>query len=165
MIIAAFAGTGKSMLAEKYPDKIVDFVCMPYKYYLETCCDGGEAGKANPDNIMRDDWPYNYVDAIKEALGNGLLLLIPSEFRVLSLLREENIPYFLCYPQRSAKEIYHKRYLDRGNTEEFLAVFIDKWDRFLDNLEKDSYGQHIVLQPQQFLSDVIDRVLIDNKGA
>jgi hypothetical protein len=26
----------------------------------------------------------------------------------------------------------------------------------MDRFEKDTYGQHIVLQPEQFLSDVID---------
>ena len=33
-IIAAFAGTGKTTLAMRYPDLVIDFVAMPYKYYL-----------------------------------------------------------------------------------------------------------------------------------
>ena len=30
MIIAAFCGTGKSVFAAKNPEKVIDFVCMPF---------------------------------------------------------------------------------------------------------------------------------------
>jgi adenylate kinase len=30
IIIAAYAGTGKTTLANAYPQKFTDFVCMPY---------------------------------------------------------------------------------------------------------------------------------------
>ena len=59
MIIAAYAGTGKTTLARLYPQVAVDFVCMPYKYQLEQDGESDEACKANPDNVMQDDWPYN----------------------------------------------------------------------------------------------------------
>jgi hypothetical protein len=32
LIIAAYAGTGKTTLAKKRPDEFVDFICMPYKF-------------------------------------------------------------------------------------------------------------------------------------
>jgi len=35
MIIAAFAGTGKTTMAKLYPQTAIDFVCMPYKYEIE----------------------------------------------------------------------------------------------------------------------------------
>ena len=162
MIVAAFAGTGKSTLASKYPDKIVDFVCMPYKYYLDHDDDAGEAGKASLDNVMREDWPWNYIEAIKSALIERKILLIPSDYHVLSLLCLEEMPYTLCYPQRDAKEVYRKRFIDRGNTETFLSVFIDGWDGFEDTLEQDSYGRHIVMKPHQFLSGVIDLIFSQN---
>ena len=58
-IIAAFAGTGKTKLAAMYPDLVVDFVCMPYKYYLIQEYDNGESSKRNPENTIREDWPAN----------------------------------------------------------------------------------------------------------
>lgn len=156
MIIAAYAGVGKTTFAELHPDKVIDFVCMPYKYYLQPGSDAGEAGKANPDSIMRPDWPFNYVEAIKSALANEKIILIPSNTYVLNLLRADDIPYTLVYPQRNAKEIYEKHYIDRGNTKSFLDIFIGSWDCFLGELERDTYGEHIVLQPHQFLSHVIE---------
>ena len=58
VIIAAYAGTGKTTIANLYPEKYVDFVLMPYKYELTESEDCGEAGKANPNNFPRPDWPY-----------------------------------------------------------------------------------------------------------
>jgi hypothetical protein len=158
MIIATYAGTGKTTLAKLCPDTVTDLVSMPYKYELDDQDIDSEACKANPDNIMRAEWPYNYVSAIKKALGNGKIILIPSSWPVLYNLQIEKIPYVLCYPQKDAKDAYLKRFLDRGNTETFIDIFIGGWDRFMENLEKDSHGLHIVLKPHQYLSDVIDAI-------
>lgn len=153
MIIAAYAGTGKTALAKKRPDEFVDFICMPYKYELSGE-DESEACKANPGNIMREDWPHNYVAAIETAMSGGKHLIIPSNVFVLMLLRTKNIPYILCYPQRSAKEEYRRRFIERGNTQDFLDIFIGRWDRFMDSFEQDDYGKHLILEPTAYLSDV-----------
>ncbi|GBU27315.1 hypothetical protein R84B8_00845 [Treponema sp. R8-4-B8] len=155
-IIAAYAGTGKTHFASLYPELTIDLVSMPYKYMLSQDKPYDESSKANPENILNDDWPFNYISAIKHNLESDKLLLIPSDLFILELLREEKLHYCLCYPQRNAKEIYRERYLNRGNTAEFIDIFIGGWDIFMDWFEKDSYGQHIVLKPDQFLSDVFD---------
>jgi len=74
---------------------------------------------------------------------------------VLALLRQEKLPYLLCYPQKHAKEVYRQRFLDRGNTAKFIEIFIGGWDWYLEAFEQDSYEEHIVMQPHQFLSDVL----------
>ena len=154
-IIAAYSGTGKTTFASMHPLAVIDFVCMPYKYYLEPDGDQSEACKANFDNIMREDWPYNYIYAIKQTMKSGKILVIPSDLTVLDLLYLEGLPYILCYPQRSEKEAYRNRFAARGNTDNFIDVFIGKWDWFLDAQENDQHSKHIVLGPNQFLSDVI----------
>jgi hypothetical protein len=166
MLIAAFAGTGKTTLAKLYPKMVVDFTCMPYKYELDQNGNYTEVDKANFDYVLHDDWPLNYFQAIKQILSDDKIILIPSDIYVLSLLRSEKKKYTLCYPHRNAKEAYRKRFLDRGNTENFIDIFIGGWDSFLDSLEQDSYGQHIVMQDNQFLSDVISvklkKLLVNN---
>ena len=156
MIIAAFSGVGKTSLAKLYPDKVIDFTCMRYKYNLDINETVTEASKANPDYEYIFGWEKGYVKAIKQNLCDGKIILIPSDYKVLELLENENIPYILCYPQRDAKDVYHKRYIERGNTENFIDIFIGCWDKFIDALEENSYGRHIVLEPDQYLSDVID---------
>jgi len=155
-IIAAYAGTGKTYFASLYPELTIDLVSMPYKYEIDKNTIYNETSKANPKNIFNDDWPFNYISAIKENLKSNKLLLIPSDLLILELLKEEKLSYCLCYPQRNDKEVYRERYIKRGNSAEFTDIFIGGWDRFMNSFKKDSYGQHIVLQPNQFLSDVID---------
>ena len=160
MLIAAFAGTGKTTLAKLYPQRFVDFVAMPYKYHLtesgkEHSQSEAEASKANFDNIMQVDWPHNYIAAIKDSRSMEKILVIPTDSQVLELLRKENIEYSLYYPQREAKESYRERYVSRGNTDDFLRVFIDGWDRFIDALEADPCDRHVVMQSHEYLSDVI----------
>ena len=82
-------------------------------------------------------------------------MLIPSDRFVLTILRIKNIPYILCFPERSAKYEYLRRYLQRGNTKDFTDVFIGRWDKFIDGLEKDEYGHRVVLKAGEFLSDVL----------
>lgn len=55
MIIAAFAGVGKTTLSKMYPDRFIDFVSMPYKYNLPNTNDEREANKANFALEMRED--------------------------------------------------------------------------------------------------------------
>lgn len=158
MIVAAHAGTGKTTFAKLYPDIVIDFVAMPYKYYLRDS-DNPEPEKSKASYSILDmqlDWPENYFEAIKKILGEQKIVLIPPVMPVLTLLGQEQIPYVLCYPERGAKEVYRKRYADRGNTDEFLSIFVDDWDFFLDSFENDTHGKHIVMQPHQYLSDVID---------
>jgi hypothetical protein len=152
MIIAAYAGCGKTTFATIIGDSAVDLHCVTYKYYLDEDTNKGEAGKANPDNEMHHDWPNNYILAIKNVTFEYKYVLIPSDFRVLALLADEGIPYILIYPSRECRDEYLQRYIERGNTKNFISIFYDDWDWFIDRLETDKYGKHIVLQPHEFLS-------------
>jgi len=155
-IVAAYAGTGKTTLAKTRPDKYVDFVAMPYKYYLPNICESeSEHHKADFSLEMREEWPQNYVAAILHELEqHNKTLLIPTASNVLQLLQVAKIGYFLCYPMRELKEEYRRRYLSRGNNRDFLSVFIDGWGRFLDSLEASGYGEHITLGAGAYLSNV-----------
>jgi len=156
MIIAAFTGAGKTTLSKLYPQTVIDFTCMSYKYYLDEDKEPTETCKADPNLDFRFGWEKDYVQAIKQHMSDYRILLIPSDRLVLLLLEKEGIMYTLCYPKREAKEEYHKRFIERGNSNHFIDIFIGRWDYFMDTLESDSYGKHIVLDSDQFLSDVID---------
>ena len=173
-IYACHTGTGKTTLAKQHPDKFVDFVSMPYKYILSSDFDENESEscKANFDNVLDPNFPANYLGAIKKKLEEcDQVLLVPPDWRLLHLLREEDIPYLICYPENTeeAKEAYRKRFVDRGNTDDFLDVFIGRWDDFMDTLENDKYGKHIIMKADAFLLDAVrtkhpapeDRVFMD----
>ena len=59
MIIAAYAGTGKTRFANTVYDA-VDFVCMSYKYHLPDgiiSCEEAENIKADLSLELRAEWP------------------------------------------------------------------------------------------------------------
>ena len=155
MIVAGFSGIGKSFFASLHPDCAVDMACMPHKYFLDPKAPYDESSKADPDLVMRPGWPRNYVKAVLECPSDKIIL-IPSDLLVLYLLKKENIPYYLCYPVKRAKKAYRERYIKRGNSQEFLSVFIGEWESFMQGLREDTHGRHIILKPEQYLNDVLD---------
>jgi len=142
---------------------------MPYKYFLPETDNGKvehEKVKADFSLEMNPEYPSNYINAILENMGEYKYLVIPSDNRVLAGLEEMHIPYILCFPERKAKEKYRKRYLQRGNTEEFIDIFIGRWDNFMKSLEHDAYGAKIVLAEDEYLLDVkeeIDKVILSGE--
>ena len=169
MVIAAHAGTGKTYFSKNVYDS-VDYVCMPYKYYLPDGFAAGEEDesiKTNFDLIMREEWPDNYYKAVINVYNEHKYVIIPPVEPVLTALREEEIPYILCYPERSAKTEYESRYRKRGNSESFLRVFINHWDLFLDAMESDPGEDHVVLKEGEYLLDYLshfDRVIAEKES-
>lgn len=80
--------------------------------------------------------------------------MIPMVKTIMKFLEADGIPYKVVYPSRDCKEEYKDRYIERGNSPEFLEVFIDGWDIMLDGLDSLG-GTAIELSEGQFLSDVI----------
>lgn len=161
MIIAAFAGTGKSYFCEQYKDKALDLWCMPFKYsnFIEesATCSNKEALKADDRLILRPGWELLYYDTIKHLNEKypSLYIVIPTVRLILKMLKAEGIHYTLVYPQESLKTEYEKRFKTRGNTDEFMDVFIGRWDLWIQQFRKDDWGKHIVLKRNQYLVDVI----------
>ena len=157
MIIAGFAGIGKSRLAALKPDKYEDCVARPYKYFLDEDDRSDESDEASKADLLSEIhwcWPCNYLNALIHRNGNSRNLLIPSDQRVLKDLRAEGVPYALVYPAQEAKEEYRQRFITRGNSESFLEIFIENWDSFMFNLNNDPCPCRIILGPGQYLSDV-----------
>lgn len=165
MIIAAYAGTGKTTFALKNPAAI-DMVCMPFKYLnlsdvSKTLSDGtgGESIKANYDLILRRYWELYYYWAVKNLLYYcpARHIMIPTVGPILDFLEADQIPYTIVYPDKSLKAEYEERYKKRGDTEEFLNIFVGQWESRIESLEqrKNAWAKHIVLQKGQYLSDVL----------
>ena len=168
MIYAAYAGTGKSYFCQENPEAI-DLICMPFKYTNLSEVSGnmesdreGEQIKANPKLTLRNYWVLYYYWAIKYLLYYcpEIPLVIPTIDLILDFLEADQIPYTLIYPEKNLKDEYEKRYKNRGNTEEFLDIFIGQWEFRIEELEQRNspLTKHIVLQEGQYLSDVISCV-------
>lgn len=159
MVIAAFAGVGKTYFAE-HVDDAVDFTVMQYKYRnLPDIGDNeAEQSKADPDHELNYEWPYNYIDAVSNQFHGKKHFIIPSDRVVLRGLQERQIPYILVYPARDAKEEYRHRYQLRGNTDDFMNIFIGRWESWMDSLRSDMYGRCIELPGDKYLLDAKEEI-------
>ena len=68
------------------------------------------------------------------------------------------VPYVLCYPETGARQEYLRRFKSRGNSPDFIDIFIGDWDNWMESLRKDSWGIHIEMQPHQYLLDLKDQI-------
>lgn len=162
MIIACYAGVGKSTFASLYPEDTLDLYSMPYKWILPE--KDGQKGefenvKAAPYLLLNAAFPDNYLCAVLEKESQYHYVLIPTIPFVLRRLREDyGVPYILCYPQLSLMTEYEERYRRRGNSDDFMDIFIGQWEERISSLMEDDYGWHVRLEAGQFLSDVKDKI-------
>lgn len=160
MIIAAFAGTGKTYFCEHVPQAI-DFVCMPWKYtnFYEVAAflEEGEQIKANDELELRFGWIEEYYKAIVDTVTKypDQIVVIPTISAVLTKLEEEQIPYTLVMPHRELKEEYRQRYIARGNTEDFLDIFVGDWDCWMEELRMHNANKIIELGSGEYLTDKV----------
>ena len=167
MVIAGFAGCGKTTFCEKNPGDAIDLVCMPFKYsnFYEVAgsLKEGEKIKANERLMLRENWELYYYWMIRYLLWYSpeRQIVIPTIRKIMEFLTADYIPYTVVYPERERKEEYEGRYRNRGDSESFLDVFIGRWDDMLDGLEQ--YGKkQIALQEGQYLSDVVSCMPTDD---
>ena len=158
-IIAAFAGTGKTTFCARNKNAI-DFECMPFKYenFIEVSRRfPGESIKAHDDLILKDEWQMMFYEALLDTYETypDEKIVIPTIRNILARLEMEQIPYTLVYPAREAKEEYRKRYIGRGDSENFLKIFVDGWDYWMREVRSHENPNYIELGPEKYLSDAI----------
>lgn len=135
MIICGYAGIGKSYLAHNYPN-IIDLESTPFE----------------------KDW-NRYFKCAKHYSDQGFLVLVSCHKeireRVLSLPFEERLTIF---PYAEDKELFRKRYKERGNTEEFIDVQMKNWYHWISE-ENRLLGEHLeYMESGETLYDTIIRL-------
>lgn len=160
MIIAAFAGVGKTTFANMYPDRAIDLCSMPFRWILqEGKLDEAENAKAAPYLLSNPLFPENYIIEILKAEEKYDYVLIPTISGLLKILNSEySRPYILCYPDITLQDEYEQRYRKRGNCEEFMAIFIDQWEERIKKIINDDYGIPIPLYSGEYLSDIKEKI-------
>lgn len=163
MIIAGFSGIGKTTFCQKV-ENAVDFGCMTFKYsnFDKLLASGRpvESFKASLELDFIFGWEFSYLEAILEYHRQNPqdYLVIPSVARVLRCLGQAGVPYVLCYPETGARQEYLRRFKSRGNSPDFIDIFIGDWDNWMESLRKDSWGIHIEMKPHQYLLDLKDQI-------
>lgn len=159
MIIAAYAGAGKTTFAARF-ENAVDMVSMPRSCILSPKQSGKESEreKGRMDVYANPLYPDNYIADILRAEREYNYVLIPTSIHVVRRLREKyGRKVILCYPSDELKEEYRERFLARGNNEDFLGLFIGDWDRILGTVREYGDAVHIIMGAGECLTDLKER--------
>lgn len=149
-IIAAFPGCGKTEFFTKNASKCIDSDSSEFSW-IET-----ENGKErNPE------FPLNYIEHIKENLGEEQYIFVSSHKEVREALDAEGLDYYLMYPSLDRKDEFLENYKWRGSTSAFVALLDKNWDEWVKQCinHESAYCTRVCLF-EGFIADEIEAMEI-----
>lgn len=158
IIIAGFATCGKSVLSKKYRN-VIDLESSNYKYNTVGLENVPVEMKKGTKRKLNKDWPYNYYEAIKEAVREYDVVLVQLTPEHLDYFDENNIKYNIAYPNINHWEVVEKKCVQRGNNENFIRklkqVFIPFYE---DALQRNCENLYIINA-----NETLESVLLKNE--
>ncbi len=152
LIIAGFAGIGKTYLSKKYSN-VIDLESSRFVYYYSNVDPKDyEKMKGRRDRIPNKDFPNNYIEEIKKSMEKYDVICVWFNERVFPFYDENNIDFAVCIPTAQAFEKYEKRYRERGNNDVWIdgvKNYFEKCSKMFENTTK----HKIVLQEDEYLED------------
>ena len=156
IVIAGYAGVGKTSLAKKYQN-VFDLESSTYKYQIEHS-DNRRAvevskGTARPSNL---GWPDNYIAELKKQLQTHDIVLVQGKPATLEILDRASISYVICYPEKSSLNLYAKRFVKRGNNQDYVNKVLGEYDSSFEQWSKNP-SPKMVLMAGETLEDYLIR--------
>ena len=133
-VVAGFPGVGKSTLTKEDPS----------------------IGDSDSSQFDKEYFPGNYMAHVRNRMVADKLTLVSSHDIVRQALVKSKIDYILVYPALECKDEYLKRYAKRGSELKFIDLLERNWDDWIKDCQAQEGCTHVVLQPGQFLADVIE---------
>ena len=134
MIICGYAGVGKSYLSEHFPN-VMDLESTPFE----------------------KDWE-RYAKCAMHYSKQGRLVLVSCHKELRDILANCDGKFITVVPDVSDKEWYKEKFAQRGNTQEFIDVQMNNWEKWLDESKNRTIGEHWeVLSPHENLYDFVKR--------
>ena len=142
IIISGFAGVGKTGLVEHASfyekKKIFD---LSSSYFRKN-----------------EGWEKIYCDIVESISKEYDYIFISNHKQVVDEMLKRGLKFYIVYPMQNCRDEYVRRFIERGNSEEYITKFIKNWDRFISELDNVKSENKIKLRSGQYLSDVIGRL-------
>ena len=121
-LIGGFKAIGKSTLAKKYSN-VIDLESSNYEYLMTEEMKGipTEKRKGLKNRIKNSEWPLNYYNEIISNLKKNNIVLFANKTEVVQLLNENNVDYYIVWPEENMLDEIIDRCKKRGNNEEFVS--------------------------------------------
>lgn len=153
-VISVFAGLGKTTVSKKYPN-VCDLQSSIYRCdYSNIDKKDYEKMKCNSSRTVNKAWPNNYLEALKKAINEYDLVLVPSNPDIRELLLENNINFIFVLPSSDSREVLLDRYKKRGNNKELIEEvtnYFDTWSR----KQKDYDYKIKIIEKDKYLEDLL----------
>lgn len=156
IIISAFPACGKTFFFNNFKNKykILDSDSSMFSW--------GYDSNGNKTDCRNPDFPNNYIQHIKDNYKKYDIIFISSHQEVREAMKENNIDYFLVYPDINEKENWLQRMKNR-NSPDTMISFIDKnWDNFIQDIESEYFPILVKLGTNSQNGNFITEYLIDN---
>jgi len=130
ILIAGFAGVGKTTLAQKYKN-VLDLESSFYtKDYSGIANPDTEKLKGDPSRKINPNFPTNYINAIRENQSKyDYLCIWANDTKAMPHYKEHAIEYIIVMPTKEALSEYKDIFVGRGNSEFWIEKCIASYDR------------------------------------
>ena len=158
MIVAVYAGVSNDFC--KYVDNSIELSSMPYKWILPSYFDKNETKRIKDTKslISNPNYKDDYIFAIIEENEKYDYVVIDSDMCILQELDKLGVPFILVYPDMLLSENYYFEFLKRDYSDEFIDIYIGKWEDNIAELINYSCKHKIILKVNHFLIDVKDEI-------
>lgn len=153
LIIAGFAGVGKTTLANKYKN-VIDLESSIYKWDNTGIEDIPVEARKGTKREKNKEWPNNYILEIKKQSLYYDIILVWIHPDALEIYEKNKIDYVLCYPTKQSIEIYKQRYKNRGNNKEYIEKVMNTYDMHLRHF-KERKVPKFILNGNETLEDYL----------
>ncbi len=104
-------------------------------------------------------WPQNFIDhAVTEYTKGDYDAILMSAYVELLPAIAASVPLTYVYPSLEMKDEFETRYRRRGNSQWFIDLLIGNFDTWINALMAMD-GDHVILKPGQYLTDVLPGML------
>lgn len=155
IIVAGFGAIGKTWLGEHYAN-IIDMESGFYAHINEGFESiDVEKRKGTTMRPANPDWPQNYYNAIIDARKRYDVVLTSMHWDLLKFYEENNIPYYLAFPEQNSEEILAKRCYARGNNATFTENMIKNVKIWNEKLKNYKPVKLLILKKNEYLEDIL----------
>lgn len=153
-IISAFPGTGKSYYHKKNPETTLDSDSSQFSWIIE-----------NGKKVRNPEFPGVYIEHIKENIGKYEFIFVSTHIDVRNSLRLNCLHFYLFFPREIAYESFIKRYIDRGNEEDFVKLLKENYFKWIGELSLYIYGCKNKPMIFKFLEDELNHLVsVEDNG-